>query len=68
MSEESERVLFEALVARAGLNFEPGREEMMFTVARQIFAWSDAVRPAPSAEVEPATAYAPATVAPEVGG
>lgn len=62
MTETEQRNLFDALVMRAGLSFEDGREEMMFTVAKRIFAWSAALQPAPSASTEPATAYAPATI------
>jgi len=63
MTEDNHRALFDALVLRAGLSFEEGREDMMFTVAKQIFEWSEDVRPAPSAATEPATAFAPITIA-----
>ncbi|MEL6520338.1 MAG: hypothetical protein AAFQ66_05205 [Pseudomonadota bacterium] len=63
MTDDQQRKLFEALVAQSGLSFEEGREEMMFTVAKQIFEWSENIRPAAPAQTEPATAYDPGTIA-----
>lgn len=62
MTDNEQKALFESLTLQSGVSIEKGREAMMFAVAKQIFAWSDVLRPAQDATVEPATCYATETV------
>lgn len=62
MTEDEQYALFKSLTLQSGVSIETGREDMMFTVAKQIFAWSEVLRPAQEARVEPAVCYATETV------
>jgi hypothetical protein len=62
MTESEQRAVFDQMTALSGLTYEEGREEMMFTVAKQIFTWSAVLGPTQDPTLEPATAYAPVTV------